>query len=177
MLRAGMPVWTLRVLFDAERHERHSHAGACGTSVVLEPLSCPCSAWACLSGRSAPSCDAERHERHSHAGACGTSGVLETLSCPCSAWACLSGRSASSLTQSVTNGIPTLERVERAASLKHYRAHAPRGHACLDAPRPLATQSVMNGISDGTCGTVDSGGMPKRAISVGQSLPRAFRPD
>ncbi|KPW47370.1 hypothetical protein ALO95_200416 [Pseudomonas syringae pv. antirrhini] len=29
---------------------------------------------------------------------------------------------------------------------EHYRAHAPRGHTDLDAPRPLATQSVGNCI-------------------------------
>ncbi|WP_192872960.1 hypothetical protein [Pseudomonas syringae] len=32
------------------------------------------------------------------------------------------------MTQSVMNGIPTLEREERSLA-KHYRAHAPRGHA------------------------------------------------
>ncbi len=85
MLRVGMPFWTLRVrscvcgaaqTCDAERHERHSHAGACGTIIptvvpkffshraTLRVRSCVCGA--------AQTCDAERHERHSHAGACGT---------------------------------------------------------------------------------------------------------
>ncbi len=26
---------------------------------------------------------------------------------------------------------------DKGLSLKHYRAHAPRGHAVLDAPRPI----------------------------------------
>ncbi|KPX75177.1 Unknown protein sequence [Pseudomonas syringae pv. maculicola] len=71
-------------------------------------------------------CDAERHPRHSDAGACGT--IISTIvprpfnyrATLCVA--CRSGRSASgldcaalrrSVTRSVTQGIPTLERAER----------------------------------------------------------------
>jgi hypothetical protein len=45
-----------------------------------------------------------------------------TPSCPCYAVR------RQELTRSVTNGIPTLDREERSLA-KHYRAHAPRGHA------------------------------------------------
>ncbi|KPY65277.1 Unknown protein sequence [Pseudomonas savastanoi pv. savastanoi] len=90
----GMPFWTLRV------------------------RSCVCGA--------AQTCDAERHERHSHAGACGT--IIPTVVPKFFSHratlrvACRSGRSASGLafvvrrrlvTQSVTQGIPMLERAER----------------------------------------------------------------
>ncbi|KFE49245.1 hypothetical protein IV03_02930 [Pseudomonas congelans] len=46
------------------------------------------------------------------------------------------------VTQSVTKGIPTLEREERQVFGRNHRAHAPRGHAVLDALRPPLSSST-----------------------------------
>ncbi len=100
----------------------------------------------CLSGRSASSCNAERRELHSHAGAAERSA---RISCDAprrmpfrTLCVLLQRRASRTALPRWSGGTISPNIVRRSAS-----------YAFPDALRPLATQSVENGIRRGACGT------------------------